>query len=236
MHQSSPFDFRVVMDKLTNRKIGIDCSCSLYLFIIQKQTKCTKITTTMIIKTRSHSFLAFSALVTFIIILSALSFLSLTPQSHPLHHQTRKLATSFPDNFPNRNLVLDLMQLSDDIYAVDEQDIPTFDAISDAKFEGVLWIEAEFSTEVMIIKSREDQDFPPIVVFRGSEELDDWKANTNIGLVKSKFQNAPDSVQMHRGFQNALFSQENVIGKVEEKILELVGESGEVIVTGHSLG
>ncbi len=190
----------------------------------------------MIMKTRSHSFLAVGALVTFIISLSALTFLSHhTPESHPLH-QTRKLATSFSDTFPNRNLVLDLMQLSYDIYEVDEQDISASDAITDPKFEEVLWIEAEFSTEVMIVRSREDQSFPPIVVFRGSEELDDWLVNTNIEMVKSKFQNAPDSVEVHEGFQNALFSQENVIGKIEEKILELVGESGEVIVTGHSLG
>ncbi len=145
-------------------------------------------------------------------------------------------SSAFADTFPDRNLVLDLMQLSYDVYAVDEPDISASDAITDPKFEEVLWIEAKFSTEVMIVKSREDQDFPPIVVFRGSEELDDWKVNTNFGLVKSKFQNAPDSVEMHQGFQNALFNQEDVIGKVEEKVLELIGESGEVIVTGHSSG
>ncbi len=151
--------------------------------------------------------------------------------------ESRKLASlvSFADTFPDRNLVLDLMQLSEDIYAVDENGISASDAISDPKFEEVLWIEADFSTEVLVVRSRQDRDFPPIVVFRGSEEFDDWLVNANILLVKSKFQNAPDSVEMHQGFQNALFDQ-NVIGKVEEKVLDMVGEKGEVIVTGHSLG
>ena len=126
------------------------------------------------------------------------------------------------------------MQLSRDIHFI-KGDVSASDAISDPKFELVLWLEAEFSTGVMIVRSREDRDLPPIVVFRGSEKLDDWKVNLNLKMDQSKFENAPKSVKVHRGFQNALFDQ-NIVRKVEKKICELVGESGEVIVTGHSLG
>ncbi len=219
-------------------------------------------------------------LATFLMSLSTLTFLSLltrrartSSQTYPVHHhhQRRNLATSsFADNFPERNLVLDLMQLSEDIMddkgnsddtgstsssststtsststsSTSSSSTSTTSSTSTSststisntnKFEQVFWFEAELSTEVMIVRSRTDRDLPPIVVFRGSEEVDDWKVNTNIVMEKSKFENAPDSVRIHRGFQNALFDQ-NIVGMVEDKVLELVGESGEVFLTGHSQG
>lgn len=165
----------------------------------------------------------------------AVSLSTLISLSLPLQQRRKLVASSFADTFPDKSLVLDLMQLSKDIYSVDEEGVLPADAISDPKFEELFWLEAEFSTEVMIVGSQDDQNFPPVVVFRGSEERDDWLVNANIVLDKSKFQNAPDLVEVHRGFQNALFDQD-VVGVIEEKVLELVGESGQVIVTGHSLG
>jgi predicted lipase len=122
------------------------------------------------------------------------------------------------------------MQLSKDIFDVDNGVRPQ-DAISNPDYEFNFWIEAPFSTEAMIVT----HNTKPIIVFRGSEERDDWRVNLNIPTEKSEFVNAPDSVKIHRGFQSALFDQ-NVVSTLESKLLQLIGTDGDVIVTGHSLG
>ena len=151
---------------------------------------------------------------------------------------------SFPsaDTFPDRHLVLDMMQLSNDIYDVDEKGLPPSDAITDPKFEIQFWLQADFSTEVMIVTTTStslyDSPKPLIaVVFRGSEEIDDWLVNGNIITEPSEFINAPDSVRIHQGFQGALFDQ-GIVDIVEAKILNLIKRMGdsEVVITGHSLG
>ncbi len=126
------------------------------------------------------------------------------------------------------------MQLSRDIYFTPDDGSAHH---IDPKFKQIFWYEVEKSTEVMIVKSREEKDFPPIVVYKGSQSLDDWKVNTNAKLDESKFENAPNSVRIHRGFQNALFNEDiDIVRMIEDEVLDLVGESGEVILTGHSLG
>jgi hypothetical protein len=139
---------------------------------------------------------------------------------------------SVKDSFPDRNFVLDMMQLSADIFEV-KNNLPE-EAISNPKFEVKLWINAKFSTEAMIVTSKEENS-TAFVIFKGSDNFDDWLVNINIKLEKSKFTNAPVSVEVHRGFQDALFDQD-IVGEIEDKVLELVGEDGKVIFTGHSLG
>lgn len=156
---------------------------------------------------------------------------------------SRKLNANYADIFPEKNLVLDLMQLSNDVFYIHGHNKES--KLTNQNYEFQLWVEADFSTEFMIVKSKDD--IPKIiVVFRGSEEFDDWLTNTNMLNVKSKFVNAPPSVKLHRGFQRALFDSgvtdqrdpldQSVVRTVEEAVLELVGDEGEVILTGHSLG
>jgi predicted lipase len=155
--------------------------------------------------------------------------------------RTRELQTpTFANTFPDRHLVANLMQLSEDIYDVDDG-VPPQDAISNPYYEFKFWIEALLSTEAMIVLDNEKSPSlttttgRPIIVFRGSEERDDWEVNFNIPTEKSEFINAPDSVKIHRGFQSALFDQ-NIISQLETELLQLIGKDGDVIVTGHSLG
>ncbi len=174
--------------------------------------------------------------------------------------------TSTTTTFPDKHLVFDLMQLSVDIFAMDGNDLPA-DAITNPKYKLELFIEADFSTHAMIVTPKQHDEIVSspsssslkstdtttttttrktcIVVYRGSDDINDWLVDLNIELEKSKFINAPDDVMVHRGFQNALFGQ-NITGIVEDKVLELCGggessngageAEAEVIVTGHSLG
>ena len=93
----------------------------------------------------------------------------------------------------------------------------------------------------------------PVIVFRGTDNIEDWMKDVDHKLVKSKFINAPSDVKIHHGFQNALFQKQNhddgtaaaaasvaaaihIVQDIEMKIVDLIGEDGELIVTGHSLG
>ena len=152
----------------------------------------------------------------------------------------RKLSEPYADTFPDSDLVFDLMQLSKEIFDESTHDESTF---SNPKFDFQFWVQADFSTEFLIVTSK--RDGKTVVVYRGSEEYDDWLTNINILLVKPGFVNAPSSVKVHRGFRRALFHhdvgggdvfEQSVIDLVEEKILELSGDDGDIILTGHSLG
>ena len=169
-----------------------------------------------------------------------ISFLGYERLQYARSSLLRKLSGPYADVFPDSDLVVDLMQLSNDIFDESTHYESTF---SNPNFDFQLWVEANFSTEFLIVTSK--RDGKTVVVFRGSEEYDDWLTNVNIMLVKSKFVNAPSSVKLHRGFQRALFNHDvsggdvlvqSVIDIVEEKVLELSGDNGDVILSGHSLG
>ena len=155
----------------------------------------------------------------------------------------------YADIFPRWDETKYMIQLSDDIYNIEDGGNPR-DAITDDRWDFKLWIIASFSTEAMILKSKE-ADGKVVVIFRGSEETDDWLANFNIIQEPSKFVNAPSDVELHSGFQGALFDvnpltiedttsrftkSSYVVTELENEVLNLVGTSGEFWVTGHSLG
>ncbi len=169
---------------------------------------------------------------------NVLPFLSPSPPSSPL---TSPLTSPlFADTFPERNLVLDMMQLCADVFKVGGGITPQ-DAISNPKFQFELWIHASFSTTGMIVSAAHDTGarnkttITPIIVFRGSDSIQDWIVDLDVEMETSKFPNAPSDVMCHKGFQDALFDQD-VISNIEGKIVELIGEEGNVIFTGHSLG
>ena len=76
----------------------------------------------------------------------------------------------------------------------------------------------------------------PIVVFRGSQDVDDWATNIKAEPVKAEFEGAPAGVKIHKGFHDGMFGG-NVVNDIEERVLKILGKKFKsVIVTGYSLG
>jgi hypothetical protein len=168
----------------------------------------------------------------------------------------RKLYVPFANQFPSKYVIKDLAQLSSDIYSVDGQGKTPQEAITDkSKWDFKYWLEAAYSTEAMIVKGKSTGN--TVVVFRGSEELDDFLSVANILQERSRFTNAPWRVKIHQGFQGPLTDTNkmkievppcnqnscttstfngNVVSRLEAEVLNHVGQNGEVTITGHSLG
>jgi hypothetical protein len=153
----------------------------------------------------------------------------------------RNSSSKFADVIPKRNLVFDMMQLSADIFKVTKDKTPE-EAISNPKFKLEHWIEAKVSTTAMMVSFQKQAEGKtgnitvPVVVFRGSKDLDDYSVDMNIIKEKSRFTNAPSDVKLHKGFQDALFDQ-GVVQDIENMILnKITGNDGEIFLTGHSLG
>lgn len=193
----------------------------------------------------NNNSLVFLTLASIVILASFVHYSNVENRTRGIQQNKRKLAP-FVDIFPDKSLVVDVGQLSRDIATVDDEgDFDPPASITNPKFKFVSWIQAEKVTEIMIVKSQEEDDNDDgdsessssmvVVIFRGTEDTDDWIADAKIIKDPSKFVNAPDDVKIHRGFQNALFD-EDIMGQVEAKVIELVGEEGEVFITGHSLG
>ncbi len=181
----------------------------------------------------------------------------------------RKLVTAFKDIVPDKTLITDMVQLCYNIYRIDGEDVDAdiatkTNARTGTKWSFNLWIEAEVSTEAMIVSSSADDDTTSsptkvVVAFRGSEqEFDDWFTNSKIKRVDSKFVGASSKVDVHQGFQSAVTDINNlnvrgqpcnpscddysykepsngVAQRIEQELLDLVGEDGEVYITGHSV-
>ncbi len=150
------------------------------------------------------------------------------------HQNVNKMKKSFADTFPEPTLVLDLCELCSNINKVKENDnkkgVSPEEAIG-SKYKLQLWIDAEFSVEAMVVT--EQRSSSVLVVFKHSSGGDDWRTNVNFSL--SRFQGAPNNVLVHKGFHNALQGQ-GITTQIEEKVIDLVGNDGEVIITGHSQG
>ena len=104
----------------------------------------------------------------------------------------------------------------------------------------------------MIVKSTGwDGVHKTLIVFRGTEETDDWW--TNLDFFKTRFPNAPSNVEAHGGFQESLFDIQQiriiteametmvlpsaiVLSLLEQKALEVMDGTNELYFTGHSLG
>jgi len=110
------------------------------------------------------------------------------------------------------------------------------------------WID-EGSTEVLVVTTSEGTDDDKvIVIFRGTEEIEDWIANVDIEQVPygppnrapidfemyratSSSEVEPMPILVHRGFSNSL--------KLYDRVLQLLSSSKmepKLYVTGHSLG
>lgn len=170
--------------------------------------------------------------------------------------RSREKLASYSDTFPSRFEIKDLVQLAGrDIYDIDkEQGKVDSSKIKDTKWKFKLWVEAEVSTEGMILQDRQST----VVAFRGSEDVDDWIKNAEFNQATSKFQGAPSSnVKVHQGFQDSITrrnqinvyggicepfctkleeGKNSVIERIEQEVVSLIGPNGELHVGGHSLG
>jgi len=181
--------------------------------------------------------------IAYLVLLSkCITKLTLTKPNHnsqPNHSNERKLqSSSFADTFPERQRVLEMSQLSHAIYKVDDDGLTPQSAVDtfNNNYNVKLWIDSQqSSTNAMVVQSKVDSSV--VVVFRGSEDFDDWLTNINLFREDSKFDHAPNNVKLHRGFQNAVFT-EDVLPMIETKVLDLVGanSNGKLFITGHSLG
>lgn len=183
-------------------------------------------------------------------------------QSGQLFYRKVESLTSSSDDesmeIPGHQEVLELSELTDKILLIDSSTPPDA-VIPSPKYKVHLWIEAEFSTEFIVLtqhpptrdnifanpadtsQQQETEKDKLIVMFRGSENLDDWLANLNIMLETAKFQGSPQNVKVHRGYQNALY-QEDIPARIEDTIFSLFNDtslnlpSNEVLLSGHSQG
>ncbi len=142
--------------------------------------------------------------------------------------------------FPDPQMVLDLSELTVKILEIKSDSNPV-DVIP-SKYTLHLWIDAEYSTEAMVVTTNgTSYGNRIIVVFRGSESFDDYIANTNVLMEDPTFlPDAPDDVKIHKGYQ-ACFLIENTPQRIEDVILNLLNNSTinfdqEIVLTGHSLG
>lgn len=153
----------------------------------------------------------------------------------------RNLAISVNSaEFPDPQMVLDLSELTVKILQIKSDSNP--EDVIPSKYTVHLWIDAEYSTEAMVVTTNgTSYGNRIIVVFRGSESFDDYVANANVVMEDPIFlPDAPDDVKIHKGYQ-ACFLTENTPQRMEDVILNLLNNSTinfdqEIILTGHSLG
>lgn len=168
-------------------------------------------------------------------------------------------SSSLKDRFPDSQHVSDLSELTVKILQIGPS-TPPEDIIPSPKYKIHLWFEASYSTEVLVVTQHNSNQNPKdnifankkispstakrdklIIMFRGSEDWEDWVSNINIGMDEAKFETSPSNVKVHRGFQNNLF-QENIPAQLEEKIFSLLNDTtlnltpNNVVLSGHSLG
>lgn len=143
----------------------------------------------------------------------------------------RRLNT-YQDTFLPREVVRTGLRMSMMIYRLE----PGVDVSTGNRFRGHnvrLFAENSEGTEVMVLENLETGLV--YVVFRGSEEGDDWWTNLDVGLDSCLFEGAPNNALVHSGFQDALYD-EGIVYDVENVVTAIVGTDGEVFITGHSLG
>jgi predicted lipase len=146
-------------------------------------------------------------------------------------------AFTYADEFSNQELVLQVAKLSKEVYNIKGTTTPE-EAISDETCKVLLWLEASRGTEALVAKLSSNS---LAVIFRGSEDIEDWLTNLNKTLDESKIvDGSPDpAVRLHRGFQNALF-ENDAANTIEETLMKALEDdaslSKEIVLSGHSLG
>jgi len=150
----------------------------------------------------------------------------------------------FPNEFPAPAETYALISVSKGIYS--------FEEVGD--YTGTDWEahyakKTDFSTEAAVATSNNggNQEYPVdddiiAVIFRGTEELDDWVVDFDFELVSCVIPGCPDGAKVHSGFSDSLFDNENIIYEVEDAVKSILddsefqGDKSTIYVTGHSLG
>lgn len=154
--------------------------------------------------------------------------------------ERRSLTVEENIEFPDPQMVLDLSELTVKILDIKSDSNP--EDFIPSKYKLHLWIDADYSTEAMVVTTDgESYGNRIIVMFRGSESVEDYLANANVIMEDPTFlPDAPDGVKIHRGYQ-ACFLTENTPQRIEDMIFSLLNNSEmkmnqEIILSGHSLG
>jgi len=161
--------------------------------------------------------------------------------------RSRLLQVYFPNEWPTPSETYSMIFQSKGIYDYQGWDLP---GVVDTNSYLVHYSkQAEYSTDCGVTTSKNlgspvwplDDDVIT-VVFRGSEELDDWVVDADFDLVPCVIPGCPSNARVHTGFQDALFENEDVIYELEDVVKgilnnpEFEGDKSRIYVTGHSLG
>jgi len=150
----------------------------------------------------------------------------------------------FPNEFPTPAETHAVVSLSKGVYSIEE-----VGGYNGTNWEAHYAKKADYSTEVAVATSNNggNQEYPLdddiiAVVFRGSEEVDDWVVDFDFQLVSCVIPGCPSGAKVHNGFQDSLFDNEDIIYEVEDAIKSILddsefqGDKSRIYVTGHSLG
>ncbi len=174
-----------------------------------------------------------------------------------LHTEKRRLEVAHSNKFPDKFTVRALINLADDITKVtgrSPSDLTFPNAISwKSGWDFKYWVESKDGTEAAIVRSTDWSAVKKTVIFfRGTNEIQDWWTNLDYGMEVNRFVNAPGSVEVHGGFQDSLFESQpiatlseelteevkwsSILSLLEEKVMDLIGDTNELYLSGHSLG
>ena len=145
--------------------------------------------------------------------------------------------STFSDKFPDRDITHELAVMSRAIQKVRQGVMPEDFLSSNVTVH--LLIQNRFGLEAMVVTSNGGPINYVAIVYRGSNEFEDWVTNFTIGLTPFGY-GYDRAIRVHKGFKTACHG-ENVSTVIEEKVMDLMANTSlqlsEVIyVSGHSLG
>lgn len=174
-----------------------------------------------------------------------------------LHVENRRLEVAHSNKFPDKFFVRALINLADDVSKVtgrSPSDLKLPDALSwKSGWDFQYWVESKDGTEAAIVRSTDWSAVKKtVILFGNTNERQDWWTNLDFGKEVNRFVNAPGSVEVHGGFQDSLFESQaiatlseeltedvrwsSILALIEEKVMDLIGDTNELYISGHSLG
>ena len=168
-------------------------------------------------------------------------------------------AASFQDEIPSKFMVREMADLSKSIYHAEDMERGTspIDALGPQKdrWDFKLYLDAEDGTQAWILKSKSSWSGSTqkvAIIFRGTDDREDWFTNLEMNRDVNQFQNAPANVELHAGFQESIFDKQGISvisadkteshysSSVKEiittRIVPLLSDTNQLWTAGHSLG
>lgn len=145
--------------------------------------------------------------------------------------------STFSDKFPDRDIAHELAVMSREIQKVKKGAM--LEDVLSSNVSVHLLIQNRFGLEAMVVTSNDGAMNYVAIVYRGSNEFEDWVTNFTLGLTSFGY-GYDSAIKVHKGFKTACHG-ENVSSVIEEKVMELMADpslrlSEDIYVSGHSLG